>query len=249
MTLIITELSEFGIAMIADSAVTCAERLPSGQSVRRVLNGALKLQMIPYFSAGVSVWGLGTLPTNSGQVATDIWLHDFIQQHSRVASLHEFAQTLTTELQEIAGNIQEPLGLHLAGYVDVKGCKLPTFYHIRNNDGTFQGYKIHDFILGHEFPPQKIAEGDNGLRVRNGDYGTYAILSTGVESVLPQIRFDPALNIAIPFPSLQGRIAYLTAWVRFVSDLYASSGLLRTIGGGINSLGISPDGRVIYNLL
>jgi len=247
MTLLITEMSEFGIAMVADSAVTCVERLPSGQSFPRVLNGALKLQMIPHLNAGVSVWGLGTLPTNSGQVATDIWLHDFIQQHSRVATLDEFALTLTTELQEIAGNIQEPLGLHLAGYVDVEGQKLPTFYHVRNNDGTFRDYNIHEFIQGHEFPPREIAEGDQYFRVRNGDYGPYAILSAGLESVLPQIRSDTDLNIAIPFPSLQGRIAYLTAWVRFVSELYASSNLLRTIGGGISALGISPDGQVIYN--
>jgi len=248
MTLIITELSKFGIAMVADSAVTCTERLPSGQSFPRVLNGALKLQLIPHFSAGVSVWGLGTLPTNSGQVATDIWLHDFIQQHSSVASLNEFAHALTTELQEIAGNIQEPLGLHLAGYVDLEGRKLPTFYHIRNNDGNFiEGYNIHEFIQGHHFPPQEIAEGDDCFRVRNGGYGPYAILSASVERVLPQIRSDPALNIAIPSPSLWGRIAYFTAWIRFVSDLYASSELLRTIGGRIYALGISPNGQVIYN--
>jgi len=196
MTLIITELSEFGIAMVADSAVTYFERLPSEQPVPRVLNGALKLQVIPYLNAGVSVWGHGTLPVENAHVSTDIWLRYFIQHHSGVASLDEFVDRLQIELQNIAGDLQKPLGFHLAG--------------------------------------------------RNGDYGPYAILSAGLENVLPQIHSDSDLKLAIPHPSLHGRIGYLTAWVRFVSDLYASSGLIRTIGGGITALGISPEGQLVY---
>ncbi|RLC70699.1 MAG: hypothetical protein DRI81_18730 [Chloroflexi bacterium] len=244
MTLVITELSQFGIAMVADSAVTCTEIPPSGQPIQRVLNGALKLQVIPYLNAGVSVWGLGVLPTATGQVSTDIWLSDFIVQHSGIATLDEFANTLAAELQTVAGQVQEVLGFHLAGYVDVDGQRLPTFYHVRNCDGTFRHYELHEFIPGQDFPPQEL--GDRIYRTRNGDYGPYAILSAGVERVLPEIHADPNLNLTIPYPSLQGRIAYLTAWLRFVSELYASSRLLRTIGGSMAALGISFDGQLMY---
>jgi len=245
MTLIITELSEFGIAMVADSAVTYFERLPSEQPVPRVLNGALKLQVIPYLNAGVSVWGHGTLPVENAHVSTDIWLRYFIQHHSGVASLDEFVDRLQIELQNIAGDLQKPLGFHLAGYVDVDDRRLPDFYHVRNNDGTFRQYNMHDFVNGHVPFPDGIEKG-KPFRVRNGDYGPYAILSAGLENVLPQIHSDSDLKLAIPHPSLHGRIGYLTAWVRFVSDLYASSGLIRTIGGGITALGISPEGQLVY---
>lgn len=244
MTLVITELSQFGIAMVADSAVTYTESLPSGQPVRRVLNGAWKLQVIPYLNAGISVWGLGAIPTAPKKVSTDIWLNDFIARHSGIATLDEFANALAAELENIAGQVQKELGFHLAGYVDVNGHKLPTFYHVRNCDGTFRHYELHEFMPSQDFPPQDL--GDEIYRTRNGSYGPYAILSAGVERVLPQIHTDPNLNLTIPHPSLQGRIAYLTAWLRFVSELYASSRLLRIIGGNIAALGISPDEQLVY---
>jgi hypothetical protein len=56
MTLIITELSQFGIAMAADSAVTYTDS-NTGRSWA-VPNAAKKLQSIPYLKAGVSCWGI-----------------------------------------------------------------------------------------------------------------------------------------------------------------------------------------------
>jgi hypothetical protein len=40
----------------------------------------------------------------------------------------------------------------------------------------------------------------------------------------------------IPHPSLRGRAEYQAAWVRFISDLYQSAGLSRTIGGKVTIL-------------
>ena len=44
----------------------------------------------------------------------------------------------------------------------------------------------------------------------------------------------------IPHPSLEGRIKYLAAWVKFISDLYEASNLPREIGGNVDCLGITP---------
>src|SRR3989304_2796668 len=99
MTLILTELSKHGIAMVADSAVTFTEQLPSGKPVNYVLNGAQKLQVVPYLTAGISVWGLGAIEG----VSTDIWLHDFIERHSDIHSLDEFANNLVAELRTTIG--------------------------------------------------------------------------------------------------------------------------------------------------
>jgi len=242
MTLIITELSEFGIAMVADSAVTVEEKTPSGDTIHRVLSGVQKLQVIPYLSAGISMWGLGAITAPVGSVSTDVWIADFIQRHTDILSIDGFANELARELQQVVGNVKTPMGFHLAGYVEHHGKRLPTFYHVRNVDGTYRHYDYHDFIPGQDFPPRDMKKG-KVYRTRNGDYGPYAALAGAVERVLPGI--SSSIGISIPYPSLQGRVAYLAAWLKFVSDLYASSGMLRTIGGSIASLGITPEGQVL----
>src|SRR5258706_2019567 len=243
MTLIITELSKFGIVMVADSAVTFTEILPDGSQFHHVLNGAQKLQAIPYLKAGISVWGLGSIPTQNGNLSTDVWINDFISRHSQVSALSDFADRLAQELQESLGEEQVSVGFHLAGFVEVENQNLPTFYHVRNVDGTFANYEFHEFIVGQDFPPRELADNESYI-TRNGDYGTYAVLATAVHNALPIIQRGVGLNI--PHQSLQGRIAYHSAWIKFVSELYASSGLLRTIGGSISALGIYPDGQIIY---
>jgi hypothetical protein len=244
MTLIITEISEHGISMVADSAVTTTVQLPSGNVVSQVLNGARKLQVVPHLRAGISVWGLGEVKTGNRWIPADLWIHDFINTHNPTSSLDDFATQLAQELQLAVGDVKEPMGLHLAGYVDHGGEMLPTIYHIRNCDGTHRHYDLHDFVPGLQYPPSRLYPGE--LRqLRNGDYGPYAILSEVTWPALEKIK--TVINLEIPYPSLEGRMSYLSTWVTFVSDLYASSGLYRTIGGKIASLGIKPDGETIYH--
>ena len=242
MTLVITEITKFGIAMVADSAVTSTEVMPSGKVMNRVLNGVRKLQVIPYLGAAISVWGIGSILASKGEVSTDNWLADFIERHSSTGSLDEFANFLVKELQTVIGPIQKPMGFHLSGYVDISGRKLPTFYHVRNVEGTYAQYTFHEFSPGQDYPPQEI--GNNLFERRNGDYGPYAALSEAVHQAIPKVQVG--MGLTIPHPSLPGRLAYLAAWVRFISDLYESSGLLKTIGGGIAAVGIYPDGQVVY---
>jgi hypothetical protein len=189
------------------------------------------------------MWGLGSIPTVDSEVSTDVWLGDFIERHSAISSLDEFASVLARELQDSVGNKRQALGFHLAGYVEVEDKKLPTFYHVRNVDGTFKQYEHHEFIPGQDVPPREFAQNEAYI-TRNGDYGAYAALAEAVRMTLPRIA--AVAGLTIPYPSLQGRIAYHSAWVKFVSELYASSGLLRTIGGSVPALGIHPDGQIVY---
>jgi len=243
MTLVITEISEHGIAMVADSAVTQTVPLPSGIGMTRILNGAQKLQVIPQLRAGISIWGLGSVQTANGWIPADLWICDFIKSNNTIASLDDFANQLAQELQLAVGDVKEPMGLHLAGYVDHNGEIQPTAYHIRNCDGDYQHYDLHDFIPGLQFPPSPLQPGALYM-IRNGDYGPYAILSEVSWLALEEIK--RSISLEIPHPSLWGRMSYLSAWVKFVSDLYASSGLYRTIGGSVTSLGITTTGEVIY---
>jgi hypothetical protein len=59
MTLVLTELTTHGVAMAADSAVTITNTSTGLSYVQP--NAAKKLHSIPYLSAGISCWGLGTI--------------------------------------------------------------------------------------------------------------------------------------------------------------------------------------------
>ena len=62
MTLILTEISPWGILMAADSAVTQQIDIDGRPRQQRVLIGVNKLQVIPKLKAGIAVWGQGIMP-------------------------------------------------------------------------------------------------------------------------------------------------------------------------------------------
>jgi hypothetical protein len=241
MTLIITEISEYGIAMVADRALTETFRFRSGREYAKTLDGVHKLQPIPSLEAGISMWGRATFPTSGGEAPLDLWLRDFIHDNSSLTSLDDFAEKLTNELKLSLGGTRDLMGFHIAGYVDSQGRKMPTVYHVRNNDGPYGQLRIHDFVKGHDFPPRDIRSGET-FELRNGDFGPYALLSETIKRVGPTLQ--QVSGLAIPYPSLEGRLSYQAAWIRFISDIYDSSRALRTIGTSVIRLGIAPDGRI-----
>jgi len=242
MTLIITEFSPYGIAMVAESAMTSSFNLRSGVQ-SQVLIGCLKLQQIPYLEAGLSMWGLGKMPITGDEIPTDVWVADFIKSHTHLASLDEFAENLVENLQSTLGHCEDPIGFHLAGYSEISMEKKPQLFHVRNNDGLYGQESIHEFIKGEHQLPADL----NRIpypQIRNGDYGLYANLFENVERNMPSVVRRLNLGIDIPHKSLDGRLSYLSSWIRFLSDLYASSGELRSIGSNVITLGIAPEGRI-----
>jgi hypothetical protein len=245
MTLVLSEITKFGIAMVADSAITTTTVMPSKKKIDRVATGIPKLQVIPYLNAGISFWGEGSIPYIGGiKHPTDSWLQDFIERHEDAVSNEEFATELKNELQRLPHRIKEPLGFHLAGYSTSEGKKLPILYNIRNVDGDFlKGYEPHEFVEGLEYSPQPIEE--RLVYLRNGDYGPYARLS-GLMNIGRWLIHEE-LGLEIPHPSLEGRVSYLTSWIVFISNLYASSKREITIGGDVWALGINPEGEIVIN--
>lgn len=121
--------------MAADSAVTFGRPLPDGKNLIRVLTGVRKLQPIDKLQAGVSVWGQGEI----AGFDSDVWLDRFIRErHDKYDSIGSFAVLLQDELRKVIPplNPEETpsgtIGFHLAGFVEVDGNKIPTFYHIHN---------------------------------------------------------------------------------------------------------------------
>jgi len=257
MTLILTEISSFGIAMAADSAVTQKIAKPNGNFTYCVLTGVHKLQVIDKLNAGISVWGMGAIPPNNTQ--TDIWLQDFIDsQRANYNSLSDFATLLQNELRRLIPPINVDndndrfgtIGFHLAGYVNYNGRKTPTLYHIHNGISTalFQrDIEIDPTIVNanHDLPPnivqQELSQGEVPL-YRNGDWTTYARLFNHLDKFLQSLSQEGGLTIPHS-RNLKERAEWLRFQIRTLSELYRLSNLhLPTIGGKIDTLLITPNG-------
>src|SRR4051812_38626445 len=95
MSLVLTELSEAGIAMAADSAISMQSK---GQTVSREM--WKKLLKVPKIKAGISYWGTIGLITSE---RFDVWLEWKIAQGA-YADLRSFADYIAAELNNAAMN-------------------------------------------------------------------------------------------------------------------------------------------------
>lgn len=246
MTLILTELSTFGIAMATDSAVTHMQTRTALRST--IPNAAKKLQEIPYLKAGISCWGLGTISGTS----TDQWLSNFINTNTRRRTLRGFANELAKQL-----NAQIPpnnpgnsrLGFHLAAFEDYNGAPTPSFYHIHDSQSTTlqqRGITVNpnQFNANHDISPQvfqqQIASIGGAWITRNGDYQMYASIFQLLENLFQGLK---PLGISIPnSQNLTDRAEYLVFQIRTMSEIYRLSNLIPGIGGGIHYLTINQNG-------
>ena len=108
MTLVLTEISQLGVVMAADSAVTTE----SG----RVWTGMQKLLPIYKINAGISLWGVAEIDDQDA----DIWLQNFIDNSIPDGiTLWDMACLLASELNTaFGGPISERMGIHIGGGVN-----------------------------------------------------------------------------------------------------------------------------------
>jgi hypothetical protein len=252
MTLILTEISNLGIAMAADSAVTIQIIKPDGTMVYRVLTGVRKLQVIDKLNAGIAVWGLGQIDN----LDTDIWLQDFINsQRENYNTLNEFAILLQNEVRNTIPPInfrERPLGtigFHLAGFVDHLNRLTATFYHIHNGISQTmceRGITINPAIVNanHDLPPDitdELLSSGRHVVIRNGDIAVFAPF---IEHI--GVFFGNLSRHGLTIPdsrNLIERAEWLKFEIRTMSEIYRFSNLhLPTIGGKIDTLLITPNG-------
>jgi len=251
MTLILTELSQLGIAMAADSAVTMLSLTLNGKKILRPLTGIRKLLPIHKLEAGVSVWGLGKIDT----IDTDVWLYNFITSNERkYSTLKDFVFLLQDELRKHIPDIDPDsygtIGFHVAGFVEWKGRKLPTLYHVHNgrsqvleDRGQASQIDPRRVNANQDMPPEECEKlFDQGMAyiTRNGDYEMYAALSEIVENFFSELG-EKGFRVPYP-PSLKARADYLRFWIKTMSEIYSLSNKIPGIGGPVASLIISERG-------
>jgi hypothetical protein len=244
MTLVVTELSTYGIVMV-EHTFPPMHGVTAG-ATRRDLDRLVAVQTVPHLPAGISAWGTGVLPTEKGYAPVSEWLAEFASRHTDVEPVSAYAEALARALQEDAAALEEPLGFHIAGYVNVDGKPLPTLYHVRNNEAVLGSYYMHKFQPVQEFPPKDPGRGV--FRIRSCDCERHGVLFERLENILPAIESDPEESLTMPHPSLEGRMAFLGACVNFASDLYASAAPQGTQSALITTLGIAPNGRFSYQM-
>jgi hypothetical protein len=221
--------------MLADTALTVQQ----GPDIR-VSRGVKKLQRLPGLSAGISMWGQGTI----GSLPVDEWVRDFVASKQPLESIDHLSNELFEELKTSCGGTCGLIGFHLAGFEGM-GNELKPVCHLVTNAGEERGkrhlikipfkHDVHD-----KYGPFN-GDFDFGI-IRNGDFQKYATLIKAVEDhALPVVR---QMGLNLPYPSLMGRLQWQSAWIRFMSALTESATGYRTISDEVIGLTIDLTGKV-----
>ena len=123
MTLIITQISKYGIIHASDSNLTA-----SGQYARE----AQKTFELPFLNAGLTLAGAYSVRG----ISMDVWMPIFINVQSAIYDLHlsQFAYNLKSKLEDQMFPHEKKRWEHrdIAGYVLSNNQYHPEFWFIRN---------------------------------------------------------------------------------------------------------------------
>ena len=267
MTLILTELSPFGIAMAADTALTQDVRKPDGTIGDKVYYGAHKLFTVPKLKAGIAYWGWGEIPqpgagwSDKNRPLTELWLPHFLEENlEHYNSISDLAQLLENELRKRIPEIdvgeypEGDGGIHLAGYEAIGDHFLPTFWHIHNGKSkALPDKKINPAIVNanNDISPEKgryLAERKGIAIIRNGDTKAYITLFELLFK--PRSPFSEILrSIGLTFPyaeSVTERAKLLKFQIQTVVGVYQFSKEGKGIGVPITTLTINPERIITY---
>lgn len=154
MTLIVSEVSEAGIVMTSDSAVSIMNRYDNDSEVYR---DATKLVYSASLNVGISCWGHASI--DNGRTSIDTWVSRFLRtqegkSHTLTTLATCFADRLNPLLEkEIPHNgswEHVRAGFHIAGY---KG-EYPALYHVHCGHLNMD---CHELTLHMDFPEVFLA--------------------------------------------------------------------------------------------
>jgi hypothetical protein len=242
VTLLITEVGNHGVAMVAESAIRSEERTPfTGKPVFRLTFGARKIVPIPRLHCAVGVWGMGAVEAKQYTCTPDVWITDFLEHRKELDSIRATAEALVAELTAVLKELDRPFGIQIAG---CRPGREPEFWEATNVDplGVKRAWTFLSPVEHADALQLRLANGDVRL-ARGLNYGTGAL------GDLDQV----AGRIIGSFPELGGihaglrqRAEYLSACVRFICDFEKAGGNERiSIGGNTSFATIGRDG-VIY---
>jgi hypothetical protein len=239
MTLVISDVSSFGVVMVGDSAVT-------NQQNGTVREGAAKVQYSPLANVGFALWG----KANVGEGRLDEWLADFIS--TRIVStdsVEEIGQRVATDLNSLlsrSGRSWKSLvrGVHLTGYRD----GLPVLFHVHcghPNEPAHELRLYRDFPDDHSYTQivYRAKLNSHFLHLRNGYHALFGPL---FDSALQySVSLKTLFNIQLPHPSLEGRLEFYKSLVKFVAGTLKAAHLPQEVNETLSAIAFSETGLVI----
>jgi hypothetical protein len=259
MTLILTQLSDAGIAMATDSKIS----YPNGKPFTRGKYWR-KLFKVPRLKAAISYWGsIGLIAPHP--VRFDEWFDKRIKPGT-YADLRSFADYLADEMNKAVGG--KPLiddqgtGIHVAGFQQwPDGARRPTFYHIHNGHGhivlnqefiTVNGQKLitktslapvnspRELFSRHDdFSPENpnhaelLAHLSNGYMTINGDYGKPSIILGGLKCIFDTLNTIEGVSVPKNPNALGARVGLLKNYIEITISIYKCSSMRPIIGGEV----------------
>lgn len=217
MTLVVSDISRYGVVMIGDSAVT---------TLAGVEDGAVKIQYAQAANVGFALWG----DARVDQTYMDRWLAEFIQSQVHSGeSVERIGQKLAASLNPILAGSGRPWsemvrGIHLAGYRN----GLPVLFHVHCGH---EGEPAHELRLYRDYPDDNniseaefreiLNQPDVFVHLRNGYHRHFAPLFVNILKYSVQVK--SLLNIDFPYRSLEGRLDFYKTLLRFVAGVLAAS--------------------------
>jgi hypothetical protein len=182
----------------------------------------------------LAIYGAGQLP---GSVASQFVIEKFLDDHADYISPAQLAEELRLILHTFYGAGTAAFGVQIAGLENLEKELLPSLYLVSNFSDDPKS--LHDFRLTAVRPPKKLALSSDRVLCIGGDKTLYVPMAGALARALESLSRD---GRHIPADSLQARREYYASQVRFVSDLYASGRMPRTIGGDVLAMSIDHDG-------
>jgi len=160
VTLILTQISKYGIVHASDSNLTVGNSISAGESQ--------KTFVIAHLNAGLTVAGSYTV----GGVRMNHWMDNFVleQAGGGISSLSDFAHNLGNELEARMSPEEKANGsmVHIAGYVGQEGGSHPEFWFVRNvtgidpytgeYTGTSPNFQVTEDFWTRDCPKNKLME-------------------------------------------------------------------------------------------
>ena len=248
MTLILSYVTPYGVAMAADDAIS-----EVWGSHGRVLRGATKLFAHYGAHAGIGIWGEGVLPfpafgvpaSGFPLVPLEFVIKEFLRQSTTVRRIDELANLLGGYLNDTYAKAKRAVAIDVAGCLDEEGKFLPVIFRLANcNDPFADEPGIGHFTTQTIRVPKPFEDRDQfpivGGNVNAGYWVnelTFALTEAGKRTFAD-----------VPGSSLESRQRFLGVMARSVSDIYTNMTQIRSIGAVVATLGVdNQSGSVSFS--
>jgi len=241
MTLVVSEASTFGIAMVGDSAITIVEpgRPP------RIESGAAKVQYAPLANIGFAMWGDACVAGRQ----MDNWLDEFIVANdSKNADVESLGAILECELRsalksESRSWNQMRRGLHIAGFIG----GIPHIYHLHTGGDLTNQHEptlFRDYPYGIQLSPEEFRDRLQAgpCHVRNGYYQHFGALYESFQIYAQVLR---QLGVDWPGQNLEDRCSFLTLQAEVVALTLQWSGRQKKVDDNISAIAFTPTGLIV----